>query len=125
MTEKSMIKARNLQEGLTFLALLVVLTLIVLALLVGVKVAPSVIENHGINSALQHSLNDGKSVVQIRDIFDRTAETGYIESISSKDLNIDKGTDGRFSASYAYTKKIPLFGPVFLLIEYAGSAEGP
>jgi hypothetical protein len=125
MTEKSMIKARNLQEGLTFLSLLVVLTLIILALLVGVKVAPSVIENHGINSALQHSLNEGKSVVQIRDIFDRTAETGYIESINGKDLVIDKGTDGRFSANYAYTKKIPLFGPVFLVIEYAGSAEGP
>jgi len=124
MTGKSMIKARNLQSGLTFLSLLVVLTLIVLAALVGIKVAPSVIEHHGINSALQHSLDDGKSVVQIRDIFDRTAETGYIDSISSKDLIIDKGTDGRFTASYDYTKKIVLFGPVSLLIEFTGSAVG-
>jgi hypothetical protein len=124
MTEKSMIKARNLQAGLTFLSLLVVLALVIMATLVAFKVAPSVIENHGINSAVRHSLAEGHSVVQIRDIFDRTAETGYLSSISGKDLNIDKGADGHFVASYEYIKKIPLFGPVSLMIEYAGSAEG-
>jgi hypothetical protein len=119
-----MIKARNLQAGLTFISLLVILILICLAAMVAFKVAPSVIENHGINSAIEHSVQEGHSVIEIRNLFDRTAETGYIDSITGKDLNIDKDASGKFVVTYEYIKKIPLFGPVSLVIDYSGGSAG-
>ena len=53
--------------------------------------------------------------------FDRQADAGYIESIAGKDLEIAKTAEG-FEVGFAYERKIPLFGPASLLIDYvAGS----
>ena len=45
-----------------------------------------------------------------------------ITTISGKDLEIQKADDD-FVISFAYTKKIPLFGPVSLSIDYAANSK--
>ena len=42
--------------------------------------------------------------------------------MSGKDLDITQVNDD-IVVAFAYTKKIPLFGPVSLTIDYAGSSK--
>ncbi len=120
MIEKSMIKARNLQSGLTLLSAIVVMAFLAGCAMVVIKVMPSFVENRGIDADIQHSLAEGHSESEIRILFDKGAETGYIDTINGKDLEIEKTSDGHFTVSYSYTKKIGLYGPVSLLIDYTG-----
>ncbi|MGA2549825.1 MAG: DUF4845 domain-containing protein [Burkholderiaceae bacterium] len=117
-------QSRNRQDGLTLISLIVVLALLGGVALIVAKVLPSFTENRSIESAIKSSVQGATSPVDVRIKFDKNAETGYIDTITGKDLEIEKQPDGTFVASYAYSKKVPLWGPVSLLIDYSGSTRG-
>ena len=101
------------------MVLVVVLGFIAIAAL---RVAPTFIEYRAIQSAVKKAKASGTTVVEIQKAFDRSAAIDNITTLGGKDLEITK-EDQDIVVSYAYTKKIPLFGPVSLTIDYAGSSK--
>ncbi len=119
-----MIKPRNQQTGVSLFGLILILALLGGAAVLVAKVLPSVAENRAVNKAIESAVVGATSPSDVRIKFDKNAETGYIDSITGKDLEVNKEPDGSYVATYAYTKKIPLGGSVSLLIDFAGSSKG-
>ena len=113
---------RNRQKGLSLLGVLFWGAILGGLFMIGTQVLPSVTEYREIRSAAQRAANTGHEVGEIRTSFSRSAAAGYITSIGGKDLDITKNGNGKIVVSFAYEKKISLFGPVSLVIDYAGSA---
>jgi len=53
--------------------------------------------------------------------FDRFAAVDDIQSIAGKDLQVERQADGTMAVSFQYEKRIPLYGPASLVIDYQGS----
>lgn len=113
---------RNRQRGLTFLGLLVVGGLIACIGVVAAQAFPTVIEYQAVQKAVTKAAREGNSVIDIRKIFDRAAAIDDITSIAGKDLDISKEGD-KVVVTYAYNREIPVAGPVFLVIKYAGRSR--
>lgn len=108
------------QTGLSLGGLIVILAIIGAGAVLALKVVPSVTEYMSIKKAIASVKASSTSVAQARSSFDKQAEVGYIDAITGKDLDIVKNGD-EIDISFAYQKKLPLVGPVSLLIDYAGS----
>ena len=108
------------QNGLTLIGLIFMLAIVGGIALIGMKVVPTVIEYRGVKNAIAYAKSASTNTVEIRAAFDRQANVGYIESITSKDLVIVKNGED-VEISFAYQKKIPLVGPASLLMEYEGT----
>lgn len=113
----------NKQRGVSLLGLLIVGGLIALIVIVGMQAVPSMSEFQEIKKAVRIAKDAGSTVPEIRASFDKQAAAGYITTLSGKDLDITKDTSGDVVVSFAYEKKLPLFGPVSLVIDYAGSSK--
>lgn len=108
------------QQGLTLVGLIFVLAIAAVIAVLGMKVVPTAIEYSAIRKSIVAAKAAGTTTGEIRAAFDRQANVGYIDAITGKDLDIVK-VDGEMEVSFAYQKKIPLFGPASLLLEYAGT----
>lgn len=108
------------QRGITLVGLIFVLAMLGAIGVLGLKVVPTVVEYYSIKKAVASAKTAGHTIPEIQAAFDRQTDVGYIDSISGKDLEIVKDGD-EIEINFAYPKKIPLFGPASLLIEYAGS----
>ena len=63
------------------------------------------------------------TVVEARQLFERQKEVEYsIASIGGKDLVVTKEND-KVVVAFAYDKEVPIFGPVYILIKYAGRSK--
>jgi hypothetical protein len=109
----------NKERGISLFGTIFVLVILALAAMVALKVVPTVTEYMTIKKAIMVA-KAGSTVQEIRVSFDKQADVGYVDSISAKDLDIEKTAEG-YEISFAYEKKIPLFGPVSLAIDYEGS----
>lgn len=108
------------QRGLSLVTFLFAIIILGLLAVVGMKVVPTVVEFAAIKKAIVNAKNAGTSAREIQTSFDRQRETNYVESVSGSDLEISKTADG-WDVSVAYQKKIELFGPVSLVIDYAAT----
>ncbi|MEO7032128.1 MAG: DUF4845 domain-containing protein [Herbaspirillum sp.] len=117
-------KNNDKQRGITLVGLIFVLAILGAIGVLGLKVVPTVVEYMSVKKAVASAKTAGTSVPEIRAAFDRQADVGYIDSITGKDLDIVRDGE-QFEISFAYAKKIPLFGPASLLIEYAGTTARP
>lgn len=112
------------QRGVTLTGLLMASILIGMVSLLGIKVAPDVIEYYKIKKAIKSIAIDdslkGGSVGDVRKAFSRRADVDQIDAISDADLDITK-EGSELVVSFAYAKRIPLFGNVSLLIDFEGS----
>ena len=115
-------KSRSMarQQGITLTGLVFSLAIIVLLAMLGMKVGPTVIEYMSIKKAIVTAKQAGPVPHDIRGAFAKQAEVSYITSISSNDLQIS-GSGDDIVVSFSYQKKIPLFGPASLLLEYEGT----
>ncbi len=108
------------QQGITLFGLIFVLAILGVIGVIGLKVVPTVLEYSAIKKAIVASKEGATTVRDVQASFDKRANVGYIESIGGKDLVVVKnGSD--FDVSFAYDKKIPLFGPASILLEYEGT----
>ena len=110
------------QRGLTLIGLLIAGVFVALAALVGMRVVPSVVEFMAIKKAAVRAASSSDSPTEIRAAFERSAAVDDFTAITSKDLVINKAGD-RQIVSFSYEKRIPLFGPASLVIEYAGNSR--
>lgn len=115
------------QKGVGLSGLLIWAFILVLGAIGGMKVVPAVIEYFTIVKNVKAMTADGQlnnaSVTDIRNAFDRRASVAYITDISGADLDISKNGN-EVVIEFAYTKKIPLGGPVSLNIDFVGSSAG-
>jgi hypothetical protein len=108
------------QHGISLIGLILSLGVIVLIAMLAMKVVPTVIEYTSIKKAISVAKNGGTTANEIQSTFDKQADVGYITSITGKDLVITRD-NGEIEVSFSYQKKIPLFGPATLLLEYEGT----
>lgn len=112
--------SNNRQSGVSLFGLIFILAIIGVIAVLGMKVVPTFTEYLSVKKAIVSAKAAGSTVAEVRSSFDKQAEVGYIDAISGKDLEIVKNGDG-LDVSFAYQKKIPLFGPASLLMDYEGS----
>lgn len=108
------------QRGITLVGFIFILAIVGVIGVVALKVVPTAIEFMSIKKAIAAAKAGGTTPAEVRASFDRQATTGYIDSISGKDLEIVKDGD-QLEVSVAYQKKIPLVGPASLLIDYVAT----
>lgn len=115
---------RGAQRGLSLIGLVVVGALLVFAALLAMKVVPSALEYNAIRGAVTKIVTQGgNSARDYQLAFDRYAAIDDIRSIRGTDLIIERSPDGRAVVSFQYEKRIPLWGPVSLIIDYRGSSQ--
>ncbi|WP_395007980.1 DUF4845 domain-containing protein [Undibacterium sp.] len=108
-------------RGMSLVGLIFVLGILAVLVVLASKVAPTVIEYMSIKKAINSvKTTSSGSAKEIQVAFNKQADVGYITSVSGNDLIIEK-TDTGLEISFFYTKKIPLFGPASLLLEYEGT----
>ena len=113
-------QALTQQRGITLVGLIFVLAILGVIGVIGLKVVPTALEFMAVKKAIAAAKAGGTTPNEVRASFDRQATTGYIDSVSGKDLDIVKDGD-QIEVSIAYQKKILLFGPASLLMEYAAT----
>lgn len=89
-----------------------------------VRVVPTVTEFYTIQGVVDRiAASPANTVAEIRGAFDKQRQIdATITSVLGKELDITK-ENNRVVISFAYEKEIELFGPVFLLIKYAGRSK--
>jgi hypothetical protein len=94
--------------------------------ILGIRVVPEVIEYGKIVSAIKAMAEDPSlkqaSTAEIRNAFDRRANTGYISELTGKDIDVARNGN-TLVLSVSYTKRIHLGGPVSLLIDFEASTD--
>lgn len=115
----------NRQRGITLISLLFVLGLVVLVALLGIKVFPDVQEYSAAVKAAKATATDPAireaSVAEIRRAFDKRKSIDNVTAVGGEDLDITK-EGNEIVIAFAYSKKIPLSGPVSLVIDFEGSS---
>ena len=112
------------QRGLTLIGLLTWAILIGFAGYLLVRVLPTISEAYTVQGVVDRlAAQPASTVPEIRQAFDRQRIIdASIVSLTGRDLDITKENE-RVVISFAYDKEIELFGPVFLLIKYAGRSK--
>jgi hypothetical protein len=112
---------RQQQRGISLIGLLFVGSVLGAGVLVGLQVAPTVIEYLAVQKAVNKAAV-GTTVADVRSIFDKAAQIDDIRSISGQDLEISKQGD-RVIVGFAYQREIHLSGPAYLVLKYKGSSR--
>ncbi len=91
---------------------------------VGFRVLPAYVEYYSVQSALQQTLSevsDLNNAAELRRGFQKRADAGYIESVKGRDIDLVKAGNS-YTATLAWTRKLPLVSNVSLLIEFEARA---
>jgi len=116
---------RNKQRGVSFPVIFLIFVVVALAAVGGMKVFPAYAEYQSIKKAINGTASsEGRTgnITEIRKAFDRRANIDNIESVTGADLDIGKDA-GELVIAFAYSKKIPLFANVSLVIDFAASSS--
>jgi type II secretory pathway pseudopilin PulG len=114
--------SRKSQRGISLSGLIFVVAIIGLLVTFGMRVVPSYIEFKAVKNAIALAKATGGSVQEMRTSFDKNADVTYITSIGGRDLQFARDS-GKVEISFAYEKRLPIAGPVSLVIDYAGTTD--
>jgi hypothetical protein len=117
---------RNKQRGVSFLLVFLIGVVLALAVLGAMKIAPAYSEFITAKKAIVAiAANEGRSasVSDIRKAFERRSDIDDIKAVTPGELEITKD-GGEVVISFAYSKKIPLFANVSVVIDFAASTGG-
>lgn len=82
---------------------------------------PTVLEYQAVLKAVNKA-SAGNTVPEVRRIFENAAAIDDIKSVGPNDLVVAKEND-KVVVSFAYNREIPVAGPVFIVIKYAGRSK--
>jgi hypothetical protein len=115
----------KLQRGFSLSSLMVAGLIFALAALLTMKVLPEWIEYGKAVKAVKATAADSSlgeaSPAQVRAAYAKRADIDEIKSVSAEDLDVTKEA-GELIISFAYTKKIPMFGNMSLVFDFEGSS---
>lgn len=110
------------QRGATMIGMLFVAIFVVMIGLITMKVVPTMLEYQTILKAVKKAGGEANNAADVQRIFTNAADVEQnISAITAKDLVIQQ-VSGGYLVSFAYNKEIPLFGPAYLVIKYAGTS---
>jgi len=118
-------RTRTGQSGFTILGFIFVAAVVLSLAMIGFRVLPSYIEYFSVVKILKQTLDnapEGQTVTQFRRDFDLKASADYIDSVRGSDIEISK-QDNKLVASAEWTKTLPLFGNVSLLLDFQAAAS--
>ncbi len=114
------------QSGVSLTGLMLVGGLLFLLTVLGMKVAPDVLGYFNIVRNVKATAHDpglsGASVPQVRGAYLKRIQLAGGSDILPEDLEITK-EGNEIVISFAYSKKIPLFANVSLMIDFEGSSK--
>jgi Tfp pilus assembly major pilin PilA len=112
------------QRGITLLGMVFSAIIIVILVIGGLKIAPAYFEYFTAKKAIVAlaQSNPKGTVGDIRYAFQLRAAIDNIDVIGPKDLEVTKEGD-ELVVSFSYTKRIPLFANVSLLIDFSASSN--
>ncbi len=112
------------ERGVTLIGMVVASIVVVIVAIGGLKIAPAYIEYYKVKKAIVTiaQANSKGTVAEVRQAFDRRATIDDIDVISGKDLEVTK-EGGDLVVSFAYPKRISLFGNVNVVIDFAASSN--
>jgi len=117
---------RTSQRGLTVTGLLFGGMAIVLIAVLGMKVVPEVVEYTKIVADIKAIARDPAlqqaSLAEVRQSYTRRAIVDQVSAVTAQDIDVSRN-GSTLILSFSYTKKIPLFGPVSLLIDFEGATD--
>jgi hypothetical protein len=108
--------------GASLVLMLVTVLVVVYVLLVGVRVAPSVMEYWAVQKLVTKVARMGTDE-QARQAFDAEARMMGIQNMRGDDLDIQFGGNGLLRVSFAYEREFALFGPAHLVMRYRGQSH--
>lgn len=114
------------QRGFTLSQMMAWGFVLFIVLALGMKVTPSAIEYYKTLNALKGVAQNASSqatVPELRRAYSKQAEIDHLKVIKPEDLEITKD-GGEVVINFNFNEKVPLAGPVSLLIEYEGSTSG-
>lgn len=114
---------RKQQRGLSLIALIFGLFVLIIVAIFAMKVVPSFLEFRTAKTAIEVIAKQAQSPADIRRAWEGRAAIDDIRAIQASDLEVSK-EGNEFVIAFAYEKRIPLFGPVSLVIDYAASSKG-
>lgn len=114
------------QRGIGILSLLIGGGMFFFVSLLGMKITPDVLGYFtalkNIKATAHDPGNSGASVTQIRSSYTTRIQVEGGSSVVAEDLEITK-EGNEIVISFAYSKKIPLFANVSLMIDFEGSSK--
>ena len=108
------------QEGLSIIGFLFVAAVLVAIAMIGFRVTPAYIEFYSVQKALQRAVDEAKDLNSAKDIqnsFQKYADSGYIESVGGKDIEVQK-RGSEVVASASWTRKLHLVGNASIFLEF-------
>ena len=117
---------RNKQRGVSFLVVFLIFVVVALVAVGAMKILPAYSEFQTAKKAMNGvAASEGRtgSVTEIRKAFDRRASVDNISAVTGAELDVGKD-GGEVVISFAYSKKIPLFSNVSVVIDFAASTAG-
>ncbi len=113
--------SKRQQRGMTFIGVVFFGAIIVCVGIILAKVTPTYVEYLNIEKAVQKASAES-TVAEVRASFDRLAVTGYLESVTGKDLIVEKKND-KVVVKFDYIREFQLVGPAWLVMKYEGQSE--
>lgn len=114
------------QGGMSGIAILVILILVVFGALIGMKVTPAYIEYFTIKKAIVGIANEsrgrGVSPNEVRRAFENRSAVDDIRSVNAKDLEIVK-EGNNVAITAAYRREVPLFANIGVYIDFVASSD--
>lgn len=114
------------QQGFSLIGLIMVSAVMIGAAVLGMKIAPSVMEYLTVMKHIKAIAASGEghsSIAEVRKSYDRRSSVENTPSVSANDLDISK--DGNeLVIAFQYSNKIPIAGNVSVCIDFSGSTAG-
>jgi hypothetical protein len=107
------------QQGLSLIGFLFWGALVAFFLLIAIRMAPAYAEYFEVKKTMEKSIAEynGNNAYEVRRNYDLKASAGYAEDIKGKDIEFSR-ENGQLVMSVAWTRKLPLFGNVSLLLDF-------
>ena len=110
------------QRGVTMIGWIFLLTPVAIVLYAGIRIGPEYLNYYKVVTAMKETASqlksdESKSPQTIRGSLEKRFDTGYIDEPNVKDIVIAKD-DAGWSMTADYEKSVPLFGNLFLLMEF-------
>ena len=116
------VQSKSKQRGITFFGLVFVGAVLAVTGVVAAQVFPTIVEYQAINKAAQKAANEGTTVVEVRNFFERAQAIDDFKSVNAKDLEVTKEGD-KVVVKFAYEREIHLTGPAWLTLKYSGRSK--
>jgi hypothetical protein len=113
---------KDRQAGLSITGLLLLMAIGIGIALFSMKIFPALTEYQAVKKAIIKAKENAATPADVARAFDLVAQIDNITSITGKDLTAVKTADG-VEISFDYEKRIELFGPAKLLLEFQGSTR--